>query len=536
MHKKRLLSVYFLFLTAMLLLTIRFYTIATSGSSAMQVLSGQYSRKIDIAQRRGFVFDRRGEKTDMKNCGFSVFVNPEKIPENEYLQYADILSSATGKESSYFFERMFLSVPFVTVSKSFVEGKGISCYELFSVAEGDFMCHISGYCNSDGKGTSGIRYAYDDFLQNENVKTVFARYKADAKGVGIKNSDTEIFDDGYNENPGVYLSIDGDIQRLTEEILKEKMETGAVVVQDINTAEILSCVSMPTYNISDVAAYLDSDKGELLNRAFLGYTPGSVFKTIVSASALEKDISLVDREYECRGYIEVSGNIISCHKKEGHGKIKMREAFSVSCNPYFISLVLETGVADVIETAKKMGVSKLSDLDGLPLSKGVLPEGELCGTDVANTAVGQGKLLLNPIEMNSVMICAATGYYKEPTLVSKLVFEDGREEISERKKEKVLSEYTVATLRSMLFSCVNSGTGYRAKNENILCAGKTATAQSGQIKNGKEVIHSWFSGYFPADEPKYVITVLCDGNGENNYHPTLIFKEIAEKIAKKEES
>jgi cell division protein FtsI/penicillin-binding protein 2 len=373
-------------------------------------------------------------------------------------------------------------------------------------------------------------------LQNENVKTVFARYKADAKGVGIKNSDTEIFDDGYNENSGVYLSIDGDIQRLTEEILKEKMETGAVVVQDINTAEILSCVSMPTYNISDVAAYLDSDKGELLNRAFLGYTPGSVFKTIVSASALEKDISLVDREYECRGYIEVSGNIISCHKKEGHGKIKMREAFSVSCNPYFISLVLETGVADVIESAKKMGVSKLSDLDGLPLSKGVLPEGELCGTDVANTAVGQGKILLNPIEMNSVMICAATGYYKEPTLVSKLVFEDGREEISERKKEKVLSEYTVATLRSMLFSCVNSGTGYRAKNENILCAGKTATAQSGQIKNGKEVIHSWFSGYFPADEPKYVITVLCDGNGENNYHPTLIFKEIAEKIAKKEES
>jgi len=531
MHKKRLCLLYFLFLSAMLLMSARLYTISTHGSFAQTVLSGQYSRKIDIAKRCGFIFDRNGDLTDLENDLYAVFIDPSEMPQKNYEECSEMLSKISQNEASYYFEKMFSSVPFVTVTKKPCEGEGIRCYKLYSVPDTDFLCHITGYSNSDGVGVSGIRKVYDEFLQNEK-KDVFARYTANAKGAELGDFKTEIYDDGYCEENGIYLTIDSEMQKTVEKICETELEMGAVVVQNIRSGEILASVSKPTYNISDVVPFLTSDKGEFLNRAFLGYTPGSVFKTVVAAAFLEKDISLVDREYECTGYTEVQGNKISCHKKDGHGKIKMREAFSQSCNPYFISLVLEYGVEEVIDMAKKMGVSKSSYIDKVPVSKGVLPEGEISLTDAANTAVGQGKILLSPIEMNTVMMCAATGYFKEPVLVQKLVSE-GEEQYSEtEKKERILSPNTVAALRSMLESCVNNGTGYRVKNENVPCGGKTATAQSGQIKDGKEVIHSWFSGYFPADEPKYAVTVLCDGNGERNLHPSLIFKEVAESLAK----
>ena len=530
MHKKRLCVLYFLFLSAMLLMSARLYTIATEGSFAQTALSGQYLRRIDIAKRDGFVFDRNGTLTDLENNLYAVFVSPCEISEKSYEDYSEMLSKVSQNDASYYFEKMFLSVPFVTVTKKPCEGEGIKCYKLYSVPDKDFLCHISGYSNSDGEGVSGIRKVYNEFLQEEK-KEVFARYTANAKGEGLASPEVELYDNGYNDDDGVYLTVDSSVQKKVEKICGTSLEMGAVVVQDIKSGEILASVSKPTYNISDVAPFLTSDKGEFLNRAFLGYTPGSVFKTVVAAAALERDISLIDREYECVGYIEVEGNKISCHKKDGHGKIKMREAFSQSCNPYFISLVLEYGAGNVIEMAKKMGVGVSSFIDKVPVSKGVLPQEDICPTDAANTAVGQGKILLSPIEMNAVMICAATGYFKEPALVQKLV-SDGKEEYPERGEiKKVLSPYTVAALRSMLESCVNNGTGYRVKNETVPCGGKTATAQSGQIKDGKEVIHSWFSGYFPADEPKYAVTVLCDGNG-NNSHPSLIFKEIAESLAK----
>ena len=530
MHKKRLCVLYFLFLSAMLLMSARLYTISTQGSFAHTVLSGQYSRKTDIAKRDGFIFDRNGSLTDLENDLYAVFIDPSEIPQKSFEECSEMLAKVSQNEASYYFEKMFSSVPFVTVTKKPCEGEGIKCYKLYSIPDTDFLCHISGYSNSDGVGVSGIRKVYDVFLQKKK-KDVFARYTANAKGAGIGSFKTEIYDDGYGEENGIYLTIDSAIQEKVEKVCENSLEMGAVVVQDIRSGEILASVSKPTYNISNVAPFLTSDKGEFLNRAFLGYTPGSVFKTVVAAASLEKDISLVDREYECVGYIEVEGNKISCHKKDGHGKIKMREAFSQSCNPYFISLVLDNGTEAVIDMAKKMGVSKISNIDRLPISSGVLPEGEISLTDVANMAVGQGKILLSPVEMNTVMMCAVTGYFKEPALVQKLV-SDGKEEYPERgEKEMVLSPYTVAALRSMLESCVNNGTGYRVKNETVSCGGKTATAQSGQIKDGKEVIHSWFSGYFPADDPKYAVTVLCDGNG-NNSHPSLLFKKIAENLNK----
>ncbi len=531
MHKKRLCTVYFLFLTAIALICVRLYTIATDGSFAEKALSGQYTRRIDIANRRGFIFDRNGILCDMAQNGYAVFVDPSEISTQEYKEYAERLSAYSKGEASYYFEKLYSSVPFVVFSERAIDSRGTKCYPLYSPLNTEHLCHIVGYCDLDGKGISGIRQAYNDALNENGIKSVSARYTANAKGAELKSADTEIEDNGYNENYGVYLTVDSDIQNAVEDICKTQLDKGAVVIQNINSGEIISCVSVPTYNTSEIASYLDSENGELLNRAFLGYTPGSVFKTVVAASALQKDISLVDLEYECKGYIEISGTKINCHKRDGHGKIKMREAFSNSCNPYFISLISHIGAENVIDTAKKMGIGRMTDIDGLPCAKGFLPDTfDMKLVDEANTAIGQGSILVTPIEINTVMVCAVTGNFTPPVLVEKLVTSGGDEYPERDKKQAVLSKETVAALRSMLCSCVNNGTGYRVKNSAVSCGGKTATAQSGQIRDGKEVVHSWFSGFFPTDTPQYAVTVLCDGNGKDNAHPSDVFRMIAERI------
>ena len=531
MHKKRLCTVYFLFLTAIALICVRLYTIATDGSFAEKALSGQYTRRIDIANRRGFIFDRNGVLCDMVQNGYAVFADPSEIPTGEYKEYAEKLSAHSKGDASYYFEKLYSSVPFVSFSEKEIELQGIKCYPLYSPINTEHFCHIVGYCNSDGNGVSGIRKAYDDALNISGTRSVSARYTANAKGAELGSTDTEIEDNGYNEKSGVYLTVDSDIQKAVEDVCTTYLEKGAVVIQDINSGEIISCVSIPSYNTSDIISYLDSENGELLNRAFLGYTPGSVFKTVVAASALQEDISLIDLEYECNGYIEISGTKISCHKKDGHGRIKMREAFSNSCNPYFISLISHIGAENVIDTAKQMGIGRIHDIDGLYCAKGYLPDtSDMKSVDEANTAIGQGSILVTPIEMNTVMTCAVTGNFTPPVLVEKLVTDSGDEYPERDKKQTVLPKDTVAALRSMLCSCVNNGTGYRVKNSTVSCGGKTATAQSGQIKDGNEVIHSWFSGFFPTDTPQYAVTVLCDGNGKNNAHPSDVFRMIAESI------
>jgi penicillin-binding protein 2 len=180
-----------------------------------------------------------------------------------------------------------------------------------------------------------------------------------------------------------------------------------------------------------------------------------------------------------------------------------------------------------------MGVGKLNDIDGLSCAKGFLPDAlHMKPYDKANTAIGQGSVLVTPIEINTMMMCAVTGNFTPPRLVEKTASANGEELLFGTQKQKLLSAETVAALRSMLCACVNSGTGYRVKNSTVSCGGKTATAQSGQIRDGKEVVHLWFSGFFPAETPQYVVTVLCDGNGKDNSHPSDIFRMIAEQLSK----
>ncbi len=534
MNKKRVCAVYCVFLAAMLVLCLRFYTIAKNGSKASTALAGQYTRRIDIAKRSGFVFDRDGRLMSMRPDGFLLFVNPAATKYENMQHAALLLAEACGKEQSYFYEKLFAGDPFVAVSKKPVDTDYCKSFIKYAEDNSSFACHLLGYRNSDGKGMAGVLLSYDKFLTDEQntAAHVSAVYQSDAAGRVLPYTLPQIFDYGYSEKNGIYLTVDMTVQYAVEKICDSNMDMGAVVVQDISTRQLVAVVSRPLYNPGNISAYLSSNRGELLNRAFLAYTPGSVFKTVVAATALDSGLFETDRSHKCEGFIKVSDKTIRCHEHAGHGELDMCGAFAASCNPYFIDLGLSVGTEQIVTMAQRMGAGMFSSFNLVKTAKGTLPKENLNEPiTTANTSVGQGELLLTPVEVCSIISSCVTGYFKKPSLVIKLT-DNGQDHVYSINDvgTRVLNDNTVYQLRRMFEQCVSDGTGYRAFSDIVTVAGKTATAQSGQIKNGKEVIHQWFAGYFPAEEPRYAVCVLCDGNGDKNANPAAIFKKIAETV------
>ncbi len=528
MNKKRVLLIYFLFLCAVLFLTARFYIIADNGSQAIQTLSGQYVRRLDIVNRLGFIFDRNGEYLDVVSEGYITVVDPGDIADDDVISLSEKLAQNSDRLQSYYYDALITGKPFIVVTNTDITDDYCKSFAKYKKSDG-VLCHLLGYRNSDGTGITGIMEAYDSFLTEYSSGRVFARYRADARGRRAKGTDMEIFDDRYSERNGIYLTIDLDIQKAAERICSEHLDMGAVVVQDTNTGEIYAMVSAPSYKKENLPEYLDSDRGELLNRCMLGYTPGSVFKTVVSVAALSDKTFDPDAVYECKGYVEIEGRKIKCHNVSGHGPLDLKEAFAQSCNPYFIELGCRLGIEKIVETAQSMGIGQYDSVNLLKCTKGYLPKKNSLSI-LANLSVGQGEVLLSPLQVCSMMSTAATGVYRKPSIVVRTVIGDDIVDYESVAETKIFDDKTSELMKELLISCVEDGTGYRAESYLVTTAGKTATAQSGQIKDGKEVIHSWFSGFFPAESPRFTICVLCDGNGVGNAHPSEIFRLITEGI------
>jgi penicillin-binding protein 2 len=195
----------------------------------------------------------------------------------------------------------------------------------------------------------------------------------------------------------------------------------------------------------------------------------------------------------------------------------------------------EIGIENIIYFCKSIGIGESYAIDGFFISGGKIPDITKKHSPAykANFSFGQGDLLLSPVDIMNLFSVGASGTKQEFSIV-KGVYREQNKSISYLKTsvpQKILKDETVKILREMMKECVLNGTGILAKCDNVSVGGKTATAQSGQYKGKNEVLHKWFAGVFPIDEPKYLIVVLCDGNGNNNVPPALIFSKIAGAIS-----
>jgi len=341
----------------------------------------------------------------------------------------------------------------------------------------------------------------------------------------------------------LHLTIDLGLQKYCDEMLDSKR--GSIIAMNPKNGEVLALISKPNFDPSifiksgkktDAIQILSNREGEypLLNRAIsCSYPPGSIFKIVVMSAALEtKKISALT-SFTCNGVFKLSKSIFRCWKEEGHGNQAVEEALKNSCNVYFYQLGLHTGVESIARYAKKMGFGSSTGIDLPGEVEGLVPSSQWKRStkkeswypgDTVNYSIGQGYLLVTPIQVACMMsIVANGGYLIKPYIVEGI----GDIKIAEPKKISVeFSDETIKLLRSSTKKVVNDkrGTGMKAKIKDIVVAGKTGTAQ-----NPKGKAHGWFSGYAPFEDPKICVVVFIEYGGKGGVEASIFARKVIEK-------
>ncbi len=422
----------------------------------------------------------------------------------------------------------------VRTEESMVLGEGVT-ERLLPVRYGGekvLAPHVIGYIDESG-GVTGIEFACNELLEFYSGG-VSVTYEADATGTPVEGNAPLVSDTTALCKGGVVLTIDKTLQAIAEEAA-EQMTRGAVVIMNPKTGEIQAMASVPTYQPDHVDEALNAENAPLLNRALTDYNCGSVFKIITAAAALEAGVS-PDTEFTCNGGYSLGSHFFRCHYILGHGMVDMKEAFAKSCNPYFIQLALSVGAEKVYDMAVSFGMDRAWTLaEGLSTARGVLPSLQTLSSsdaELCNLAFGQGELLSTPIHVAQLASAIANnGVIYRPTLIAGTVDENGVVTKAEPSPPQyVFSEKTAAMLKPMMEYTMVEGTGAKGQPFPYPAAAKTGTAETGWVEDGQEVVEHWFTGYYPAENPQYVVTVLCENSEASGESAAPVFKEICENL------
>lgn len=394
------------------------------------------------------------------------------------------------------------------------------------------LSHVVGFVGIDNQGLSGLELMYDDYLTGEYGAI---KYYSDAKGNRLKLSEVyEEPQDGINMTLTIDYKIQSALEReLDNAVSKYTPEHAIGLVMDPDTGEILAMSSRPNYSPSNYQDYTEEEINRNLP-IWMTYEPGSTFKIITLATALEE--RLVDLEKDTfydGGSINVDGARIKCWKAGGHGHQTYMQVVQNSCNPGFVALGQKIGKETLFNYIDKFGFGKKTGIDLNGEATGIIFDLDRVGpVELATTAFGQG-VSVTPIQQVTAVSAAINGgiLYK-PYIVKTLNEPETNSVVKENKStivRKVISEDTSSKVRTALENVVSLGSGRNAYIEGYRVAGKTGTAQ--KVKDGKYMIGNYitsFIGFMPADDPEVVIYIAIDNaKGVTQYGGT-----VAAPIAK----
>lgn len=407
---------------------------------------------------------------------------------------------------------------------------GISCTKIFVSEYEKFPAtHLIGYTDSEGRGVSGLEAAYDELLYSESKVDFY--YECDGKGNILEGISPEVFNDSSVVASGVVTTIDINIQN-TAEAAAEHINAGAVVIAEADTGKLRGMVSRPYFDRENIAVFLDGKDSPLFNRAINAYNVGSVFKPCVAVAGIEGGFT--GFEYTCTGSCEIIDRFFRCHKWNGHGSMKLRSALANSCNTYFYNYAFRVGAEKIYKTASVLNFGRGFDIcEGMSVANGCLPKKATLDNvaQLANFSIGQGELLLSPVSILTLYCAIATdGKYYLPSVVEGTVENGSFKPYDRGNPTRAMKPQTAGLLREYLAAVLSEGTGKAATPKTVSAAGKTATAQTGKFQNGKEICEGWFCGFFPAENPKYVVVVFSENTDNQTLSCGEIFALIADSI------
>lgn len=346
--------------------------------------------------------------------------------------------------------------------------------------------HVIGYSYRE-YGKTGLELKYNEQLISQNI---------------IQTNES---------GNSLILTIDHNMQSKSRDLLSKKK--GSIITMNPKNGEIYSMVSVPDFNTSNLQEnwknIIERDDSPLLNRSSQGlYSPGSVFKIISTVAFLESGIDL---RYTCNGESNIDGYVFRNFGNKSYGEINVEKAFSQSINTFYTDKSLEVGKNKLGEVADRFNINKNINFDLPTKASRFNYKEELGKTEIAASFIGQGRVLVTPLNMALVTSAIANnGDMMEPILVKEIVDENNKilREIKSRRNSQVIDKEIAYQIQDMMLDVVRNGTGKNAGLSNINICGKTGTAEN---PSGKS--HSWFVGYGPYENPEMVVVVILEEDG-----------------------
>lgn len=380
---------------------------------------------------------------------------------------------------------------------------------------GGILAQVLGLCNVDGVGQSGLELKYDETLSGKPGRIVA---EVDAKARTLPDGVT-LYEPA---EPGktLQLTIDREVQAAVERAVRECAQVNEAqqvqaIVMDVNTGGVLAMAMYPTYDPADPPREDIDTLNELMRITVLSdvYEPGSTFKMLTAAAAIDCGATNPQEGFYCSGRITISGSTVRCWGAP-HGAESMQKALENSCNPVFTQLALRLGSDRFYRYLHAFGLGSRTGIDLYGEASGILiAESKVKDVDLARIGFGQS-VAVTPIQMIAAA-CAVVngGRLMRPHLVSAILDEEGNrvQSVTPKVVARPISEQTSLTMRKLLGGVVSDGGGKNAQVEGWSVGGKTGTAQiykSGKIEANLHI--GSFLGFAPVEEPEVAVLVIVD--------------------------
>lgn len=513
-----------------------------------------HERERDIKAARGKLLDANGTvlATNKSVCTISVIHNQMEEPEKVIAMLVKELG--ISEETARKRVEKVSSIERVKTNVAKETGDAIRAYGLSGVKVdedykryypyGTLASKVLGFTGADNQGILGLEVKYDEYLQGTNGKILTL---TDARGIEIENAGESRLEpvNGYD----LCLSLDYNIQMYCEQAAKKvctkkSADSVSVIVMNPQNGELMAMVNYPEFDLNDPFT-LVGDNGEavsaeekqnLLNKMWRNqcisdtYEPGSTFKIITAAAALEEGVVKLDDAFFCPGYKIVEDRRIRCARTTGHGAETFETGIMNSCNPVFMELGERLGAENFAGYFKQFGLLSKTNID-LPGEAGtIMHKTENIGpVELATISFGQS-FQITPIQLVTTVSSIINGGTRvTPHFGVSVQDADGNtvKTFSYETHENICTAETSEMMRYLLEKVVSEGTGKNAKIEGFSIGGKTATSQTLPRSDHKYI--SSFLGFAPADNPQVLVLVVIN-NPQGIYYGGTIAAPVAKEI------
>ena len=553
-NRKKIMIIFFAIFFVLLFLMGRLvYLMVFCSEYYGQKAKDLHERERDIKAARGKIIDATGTvlATNQSVCTISVIHS--QIEDSEAVIVALVKELGLTEEEIRKRVEKNSSIERVKTNVPKEVGDAIRAYGLSGIkVDEDYKRYypfdtlastVLGFTGADNQGIVGLEVKYDSYLQGTAGKILTL---TDARGVEIENAgETRL--EPVNGND-LYISLDYNIQLYCEQAaekayLKKNADSVSIVVMNPQNGEILAMVNYPEFNLNDpftlnveAEGLTAEEKQNLLNQMWRNpcisdtYEPGSTFKIITAAAALEEGVVHVSDQFYCPGYKIVEDRKIRCARTSGHGAETFETGIMNSCNPVFIELGERLGVDNYFKYLKQFGLLTKTNIDLPGEAATIMHQKENVGpVELATMSFGQS-FQITPIQLLTTVSSIINGGTRvTPHFGVEVRDEAGNlvETLTYDTYEGVCSTETSETMQYLLEKVVSEGGGKNGQVEGFSIGGKTATSQTLPRSDHKYI--SSFLGFYPADDPK-VLAIAIIRNPQGTYYGGIIAAPVVKEI------